>query len=215
MPFIADRIDLLGYNLESGPANPADEQADPIASVQVMRDLAQQYDLKLAMGPDRNFAWQYGTALAPYVDIFVLQIQRVQTEPETVRGFVIPLVEDWRKANPDIQISVQVRTEGDVQQIADLLESLLPSIDGVSILTSPETVDIAEDLVRELCSRTVPPVLPTSTPISSSTDEGVPLALAAELATPAVRATATVIARVSVHSGLVFHCCANVCRRGW
>ena len=93
-PLSPMEFDLLGYNLESGPANPADEQADPIASVQVMQDLAQQYDLKLAMGPDRNFALQYGTALAPYVDIFVLQIQRVQTEPETVRGFVIPLVEE-------------------------------------------------------------------------------------------------------------------------
>ena len=126
MPFIADRIDILGYNLESGPANPADEQADPIASVQVMRELAQRSGLKLAMGPDRNFALQYGTALAPCVDIFVLQIQHFQTEPGTVQGFVVPLVAELRKAKPEIQISVQVRTEGDVEQIADLLQSLLP-----------------------------------------------------------------------------------------
>ena len=132
VPLLADRMDILGYNLEHGPANPADEQADPIAGVKVMQELAHQYGLKLAMGPDHDFAVQYGAALAPYVDMFVLQVQRVQTDPETVRAFVVPLAEELRKANPDIQISVQVRTEGDVEQIADLLESLLGSIDGVS-----------------------------------------------------------------------------------
>ena len=83
---------------------------------------------------------------------------------------------------------MQVRTEGDVEQIADLLESLLGSIDGVSILTSPETVDIAKDLVRELRSRTVPPILPTPTKDSISVQELVPSALAAELTTPTVEA---------------------------
>ncbi len=154
LPLLAGRMDILGYNLEHGPANPADEQADPIAGVKVMQELAHQYGLKLAMGPDRDFALEYGAALAPYVDMFVLQVQRVQTEPETVRAFVVPLAEELRKANPELQISVQVRTEGDVEQIADLLESLDGSIDGVSILTSPETIEIAKDLVRELRSRT-------------------------------------------------------------
>lgn len=188
MPLLADRMDILGYNLEHGPANPADEQADPVAGVKAMQELARQYGLKLAMGPDHDFAVQYGAALAPYVDMFVLQVQRVQTDPETVRAFVVPLAEELRKANPEIQISVQVRTEGDVEQIADLLESMLPSIDGVSILTSPETVDIAKDLVRELRSRTVPPVLPTPAKDSISMQELVPSALAAELTTPTVEA---------------------------
>ena len=114
---------------------------------------------------------QYGVALAPYVDMFVLQVQRVQTDPETVRAFVVPLAEELRKANPDIQISVQVRTEGDVEQIADLLKSLLGSMNGVSILTRPETVDIAKDLVGEIRSRTVPPILPTPTKDSISMQE--------------------------------------------
>ena len=188
LPVLADRMDILGYNLEHGPANPADEQADPVAGVKVMQELAHQYGLKLAMGPDRDFALEYGAALAPYVDMFVLQVQRVQTDPETVRAFVVPLAEELRKANPEIQISVQVRTEGDVEQIADLLESLDGSIDGVSILTSPETVDIAKDLVRELRSRTVPPILPTPTEDSISMQELVPSALAAELTTPTVEA---------------------------
>lgn len=189
MPFIADRVDILGYNLESGPANPANEQADPIAAAQAMRDLAEQYGVKLAIGPDRTFAQNYGPALAPYVDLFVLQVQRVQTEPETVRSFVVPLAEELRRANPDIQISVQVRTEGDVEQIADLLESLLGSIDGVSILTSAETTDIAKELVAELRSRDRPLLPPNQAPSRPPSGEGVPRVQAAELATPVATAT--------------------------
>jgi hypothetical protein len=153
LPRIADRIDIIGYNLEQGPMYPPDEQADPVASVKRMHDLAQQYNLTLAFGPDHDFALNYGPAVAPYVDIFVLQVQRVQTEPATVSDFALPLIKELRQANPDVQVSVQVRTEGDVVAIADLIDSIRDSLDGVSILTSPETVEIAESLVTELRTR--------------------------------------------------------------
>jgi hypothetical protein len=118
-----------------------------------MRRLADEYDLELALGPDHRFALSDGVAMAPYVDIFVMQVQLVQTEPARVRDFVIPLAEELRQANPDIRISAQVRTEGDVDEIVDLIASMRDSLDGISILTSPETVDIAEDLVDTLRAR--------------------------------------------------------------
>jgi hypothetical protein len=68
VPQIADQIDIIGYNLAHGPANPLDEQADPLAGVKRMNELARQYDLKLALGPDHRFALSDGVALAPYVE---------------------------------------------------------------------------------------------------------------------------------------------------
>jgi hypothetical protein len=153
VPRIADRIDIIGYNLEHGPGYSLREQADPLDSVKRMHDLAQKYDLLLAFGPDHDFAQSDGTAVAPYVDIFVLQVQRVQTEPDTVTGFVLPLIRQLRQANSDLEVSVQVRTEGDVVAIVDLIDSIRDSLDGVSILTSPETVEIAEELVTALRTR--------------------------------------------------------------
>jgi hypothetical protein len=67
-----------------------------------------------------------------------------------VYDFVLPLTKQLHEANPDLEISVQVRTEGDVDAIADLIESMRGSLDGVSILTSPDTVETAEALVTEL-----------------------------------------------------------------
>ena len=150
LPDLAGTIDIVGYNLEHGPGPPLEEQADPLGAIQRMRALADQYGLQLAVGPDHDFALSHGPAMAPYVDYFVLQIQRRQTEPPVVINFVSTLVPQLRAANDQLQISVQVRTEGDMGQIVALLEKLLPYIDGVSILTSPQTVDIAEELLIRL-----------------------------------------------------------------
>jgi hypothetical protein len=147
---MAGEIDIIGYNLEHGPATPAGEQQDPVDSIKKMRELADAYDLDLAFGPDHDFALSHGVQIAPFVDIFVLQIQRQQTKPRTVAAFVEPIVPQLREANPDVEISVQVRTEGDVQGIVDLIDSLKAELDGISILTSPDTVDVAQELVAAL-----------------------------------------------------------------
>ena len=162
VPQIAGEIDIIGYNLEMGPENPADEQADPIAGLQRMRALADEYGLALAFGPDHTVAVNYGAEAAPLVDYFVLQIQRVQTDPEQVKEFVLPTVEALRNANPDVQISVQVRTEGDVDAITGLLADLEPQLDGISILTSRETLNTAVDLVSAIRPAEAIPALPPS-----------------------------------------------------
>jgi hypothetical protein len=118
-----------------------------------MHELAQQYGLTLALGPDHRFALSHGVEMAPYVDIFVLQVQRGQAYPATVLDFVQPLIPQLRQANPDLNISVQVRSEGDVVAIVDLIDCIKEGLDGVSILTSPETVENAEALVAELRTR--------------------------------------------------------------
>jgi len=149
LPNMADKIDIAGYNLEGGQGSPTppEELADPVGSIQKMRVLADTYGLDLALGPDHNFALSHGAAMVPYVNYFILQIQRQQTNPPVVHEFITTLVPQLRAANPDLQISAQVRTEGDVQAIVALLDSLESYLDGVSILTSPDTVDVAEELL--------------------------------------------------------------------
>ena len=153
LPAIANRIDIVGYNLEQNSITPSEEQNDPVTSAKRMRELANTYNLQLAFGPDHFFALNGGVEIAPYVDIFVLQVQRVQTQPNTVRDFVLPLVPQLRQANPNLQISVQIRTEGDVVALVDLVDSLKSNLAGVSVLTSPETVAVAADLVAQLQTR--------------------------------------------------------------
>jgi hypothetical protein len=182
LPSVADQIDIIGYNLEMGQNNLPREQADPVTSVQRMHDLAHEYNLLLAFGPDHDIALSDGAAVAPYVDIFILQVQRVQTEPATVFDFVLPLIPQLRQANPDLEISIQVRTEGNVTQIVDLVDAMNQHLDGVSILTSPETVRVAEALVSELRAReeaaASPP--PVTTPPTGEVEPGLSPAAAPE-----------------------------------
>jgi len=180
VPRLVGRMDIIGYNLESGPANRPDEQADPVGSIRRVRAVADQYGMQLAFGPDRAFALSHGVQMAPYADIFVLQVQRAQTEPETVREFVVPLVAQLRQANPNLEVSVQIRTEGDVTDLADLMLSMDGSVDGVSILTNDETSAVASSLMMELRLPIgeVPIPLPTPSPIQPSStqdDQGVAL----------------------------------------
>ena len=149
-PLIADKMDTIGYNLEHGPLSPLHEQSDPIGSVQRMRELANTYGLRLALGLDHRFALSHGAEMAPYVDSYVMQVQRVQAEPQRVLDFVVPMAEAVRAANPEIETTMQVRTEGDPEEIVALVDSVRKSIDGVVILSSAETSDMAVELVQRL-----------------------------------------------------------------
>lgn len=177
LPRIADKVQILGYNLEHGPLNPLDEQADPLGSIQRMRTLADRYGMQLALGPDHDFAISHGAQLAPYVDIFIMQVQRVQDQPDVVQEFVVPMAAEVRAANPAILTSIQIRTEGDVEALLDLVRSLRSSIDGVSILTSPQTIDTAKTLLIALRPDAPgPPVHPLS--LNMVAPEGLWLGLA-------------------------------------
>jgi hypothetical protein len=70
---------------------------------------------------------------------------------------------------------VQIRTEGDIDELLQMLEPLHDELDGISILTSDETVSIAQELVSEL--RAVP-VVPTALPVEAeepSSESAVPI----------------------------------------
>lgn len=172
LPHIHNEFDIIGYNLEHGPANPIYEQEDPVGSIRRLREAADEYGLQVALGPDHNFAISDAAAMAPYTDYLILQVQKVQTEPETVYDFVLPIIEEARKANPDLEISVQIRTEGDVDDLLEMLRPLQNKIDGISILTSEETVEVSEKLMGKLRGVSVEP---TPVPIKNDAPTGIEL----------------------------------------
>lgn len=174
LPHIHNDFDIVGYNLEHGPANPLNEQEDPVGSIERLREVVDEYGMELALGPDHQFAESDAVAMAPYADYLILQIQKVQTEPETVYNFVLPIIEGARKANPDIEISVQIRTEGDVNELLTMLAPLHEKIDGISILTSEETIDVSKELLGSLReSRIGPTPVPLLDDLAQNSRESV------------------------------------------
>lgn len=184
VPTLADQIDIIGYDLEHWPATPDEEQADPVAAAQRMRELAQRYDLEVTLGPDRRFAVDYGAEMAPYADRFILQLQRLQDDTEKTLDFAQPLIQELRQANTDLQISVVFRPDANnVEQLLALVNLLKEDIDGVSILSTPAAVESVQAFVNglrsaEASASTVPTVAATPTtpptPLASPTPAPLP-----------------------------------------
>lgn len=132
----AGSLDIIGYNLEPGQQHDPTELADPVAAVKSVRVIASQYGKAVAVGLTHDLTLQYGAAMAPYADIWVLQIQRAQNEPAMAGEFVGQMVPALRKANPAIQIFVQIRTDSSPQALAQLVNGLGDV--NVSILTQKQ-----------------------------------------------------------------------------
>ena len=137
----ASSIDIVGYNLEPGQANDANELANPVAAAQTVRAVATQYGKLVAIGLTHDLTLQYGAAMAPYADIWVLQIQKAQNDPQMASEFVNQMVPALMRANPAIKVFVQIRTDSQPAALASLVNSF--SGVHVSILTQKSDVQDA------------------------------------------------------------------------
>lgn len=137
----ANTIDIVGYNLEPGQANDPSELANPVAAAQTVRAVATQYGKQVAIGLTHDLTLNYGASMAPYADIWVLQIQKAQNDPQMASEFVNQMVTALMKANPAIKIFVQIRTDSQPAALASLVNRF--SGVHVSILTQKSDVQDA------------------------------------------------------------------------
>jgi len=137
----ANAIDIVGYNLEPGQANDANELANPVAAAQNVQAIARQYGKQVAIRLTHDLTLQYGVAMAPFADIWVLQIQKAQNDPQMASEFVNQMVPALMKANPAIKVFVQIRTDSQPAALASLVNRF--SGVHVSILTQKSDVQDA------------------------------------------------------------------------
>lgn len=137
----AGAIDIVGYNLEPGQQHDPAELANPVAAAKAVRAIANQYGKAVAIGLTHDLTLQYGAAMAPYADIWVLQIQRAQNDPALAGEFVSQMLPALQRANPAIQVYVQIRTDSQPAALAQLVRGLGPV--SVSILTQRQDVQDA------------------------------------------------------------------------
>lgn len=129
----ANALDIIGYNLEPGQTHDAAELANPVAAAKAVQAIARQYGKQVAIGLTHDLTLQYGAAMAPYADIWVLQIQKAQNDPAMAGGFVNQMVPALQRANPNIVVFVQIRTDSSPAALTKLVNGF--SGVHVSILT--------------------------------------------------------------------------------
>lgn len=196
VPVWADRMDIIGFELEQWSSSSADERSDPVGAVQELAELAERHRLKLAGRLGRRFAAEYGAELAPHLDLVALQTQRLQADPDGLQSFALPTIATLRRANPNLEISARLYGEGSVNEFIALILLVGNSVDGVSIIYySPAALDVAQTSMGQLRSgRVDPATLPTlpeletpATPTPTPTRRQQPMVTPAPLPEPTAR----------------------------
>jgi hypothetical protein len=168
---VRDRVDWVMYNPENWALTPAEEKEQLATVVQRAAEFTHQRGLRFMFAPDRRFAEQVLTEVAPYIDAVLLQGQRLQADPQVFASWVLEMAGEARAVHADLSIYVQVAaTRGPAAEMYAALQTVSEEIDGIAIWSMPRSLDVLRDLVVML--RQSPPapaavsspVLPSPTP---------------------------------------------------
>ena len=167
------RIAYLGYDLEYRPQTPEEEQQDPVAACNELRELADKYELPLLLVPTANVTGEWGDRLAPYADMFQPQGKAYQAYATSLaiyrqRNVYVQL----KQANSDIIVyhDMAMVPKGKELPLEDLLDYYYGCSDMVSansIWALPPHLPMLTRYVLTVR----PPAAPPSGVISPTIDE--------------------------------------------
>jgi hypothetical protein len=141
-PLLRDRgIEVIDYDLEPGDGHsPTSDLVDPVASIKAASQAAHANGLLFRCSPSKSITTNYGAQLAPYCDQYHIQAQGLQDRPVDYELFVEDTAAKLRRANPSIEISVQVSTQRPAASWMTLLQTMetdwarvADKVDGVSV----------------------------------------------------------------------------------
>lgn len=145
------QIDMVAYNAEHWEQTPASEQQDLAATIQRAAEFAHAHRIQFMFAPDRLFAEEYVSQVAPYVDAILLQGQRLQHDPQAFASWVRDMSATARSSNPQVQIYAQVgATRGTAPQMLAAIQSVSNDIDGIAVWSMPRSLDILQEFVTVL-----------------------------------------------------------------
>ncbi|HEU4446341.1 MAG TPA: hypothetical protein VFR94_16840 [Nitrososphaeraceae archaeon] len=128
----AKGVDIVSLDLEKEYSSNLDLE-DPVASVKAASEIVHKYDMKFMISPSIMLTADFGTQFAPFVDIYNIQAQSLQSRPNEFNDFVKEIARDLRSANPEISISTQVSTaRGSLDNMKRSISSVVDIVDGIS-----------------------------------------------------------------------------------
>ena len=124
-------FDFIEFNLERG-LSPSSDSNNVVSAMKRAADAAHVQGLKFRAVPSYPFTTQYGSQIAPYVDYYLIQAQRLQDEGiKAYSDYVRMQIANLNNANPNLLISVHVSTgQGNLPGLS-LLETIKHSVDSV------------------------------------------------------------------------------------
>jgi hypothetical protein len=125
-------VEIVSYDLES-EGSPARDMRDPVAAVKLASSIVHNNGMKFMIAPSRALTSLYAAEFAKYVDIYSIQAQSLQSQPNEYKKYVEKIVMEITSTNPEISITAQVSTvRGSLQSMKNSISSVEGVIDGVT-----------------------------------------------------------------------------------
>jgi hypothetical protein len=125
-------VDIVSYDLEKENAS-SQELKDPVASVKTASEAVHKNNMKFMISPSMMLTADFGTQFAPFVDIYNIQAQSLQSRPNEYNDFVEQTVRELRSVNPEISITAQVSTaRGSLEGMKESIALVIDIVDGTS-----------------------------------------------------------------------------------
>jgi hypothetical protein len=131
---------FIEFNLEPD-LSPDSDNNDVVGAMKKAARAAHQQGLEFVATPSRGYTTTYGAQIAPFADVYHIQAQSLQERGvKAYSDYVHSMVPKLKKANSDLEITVQVSTKRDNAPGLSLLETLkrctnsvMDVADGVSV----------------------------------------------------------------------------------
>jgi hypothetical protein len=156
----AKRVKDLGFtfiefNLEPG-LSPDSDNNDVVGAMKRAAQAAHQQGLEFLAAPSRGYTTTYGAQIAPFTDIYHIQAQSLQERGvKAYSDYVHSMVPTLKKANSDLDITVQVSTKRSNAPGLSLLDTLkkctdsvMDVVDGVSVWYGNPDLQILKSYVE-------------------------------------------------------------------
>lgn len=148
------KVDLICYDPEHWDQTPKVEQENLVSTVKSATAATHARGLSLLVAPDRTFDDEFLGALAPGVDVLLLQAQRLQDNPSAFASWTRRSIGVARTSNPNIRIFVQVgASRGTAGEMVAALQSVAYDIDGIAAWSLPRSFTVLQDFVSQIRPR--------------------------------------------------------------
>jgi hypothetical protein len=141
-------FDFIGYDLESDYTS-SDDLLYPVGSMRTAYEVAHQNGLKFMALPGYPFdSVEAASAFANYSDMYVIQAQPQQEDPQAYREFVTSRADALLSANPDITIITELSSEQEsVDNMKECFSLVAGFVNGVTLWYNNDNESISD--IRE------------------------------------------------------------------
>jgi hypothetical protein len=146
---------FIEFNLEPG-LSPDSDNNDVVGAMKRAAQATHQQGLEFLAAPSRGYTTTYGAQIAPFTDIYHIQAQSLQERGvKAYSDYVHSMVPKLKKANSDLEITVQVSTKRNNAPGLSLLDTLkkctdsvMDVVDGVSVWYGNPDLQILKSYVE-------------------------------------------------------------------